>query len=41
MAIQVCKLCGEKAMQHITKAVEYHYKNHSVSLDQPGEHCSA
>ena len=41
MAMQTCQLCGEKSMQHSTQAVEYHYKNQSVTLEQPGEHCSA
>ena len=41
MTKQTCQLCGAKAMHHTTKPMEYHYKKHTVVVQQPGEYCDA
>lgn len=35
-----CELCGEEAARE-TRPMEYTYKGHSVTLDQPGTYCDS
>ena len=35
-----CELCGEQASREI-RPMEYSYKGHSITLDQPGVYCDS
>ncbi|WP_252176757.1 type II toxin-antitoxin system MqsA family antitoxin [Endozoicomonas sp. 4G] len=39
MSVQ-CELCGEQACREI-RPMEYSYKGHSITLDQPGVYCDS
>jgi len=38
---QQCQLCGEISMVRTTKNTEFHYKEQSIEVEQPGEYCEA
>ena len=35
-----CELCGEHAVRD-TRPMEYAYKGHKITLDQPGTYCNS
>lgn len=37
--IENCPFCGKKAYYHQVKMVTLRYKNHSITIDQPGFWC--
>ena len=41
MTMMLCDLCGEIALEHATRAMEYSYKDRSVVLPQPGHYCES